>query len=156
MRRILASSVISALVFIGVNNSQAATLIAEKTTPTKSSTFGSSCDGFTHDPHPSSHVAETINVISETICKGHRVSVQTILYLGTNTKTARILANRHAFARDKARIETNLPCIAGHIYVVMAVSLHADDRLRSAWTRNVATVVCMKKIPAPKLLPIKK
>ncbi|MEN9324775.1 MAG: hypothetical protein RL414_529 [Actinomycetota bacterium] len=156
MKRVLILIAVVSFAISILNISQAATLVTEKSIPTKSSNFGSGCDGFTHDPHPSSHVPETINVISETICKGHRVSVQTILYLGTDLKKAPILATGHSFSKDKARIETNFPCIAGHVYVVLAVSLHADDRLRSASTRNVATVVCLRKAISPKPTPIKK
>jgi len=62
----------------------------------KTANFGNICSGATHDPHPSSHHPGTINVTSETTCKGKHVSVITKLFLGDNPKTWKFLKQTSA------------------------------------------------------------
>lgn len=117
--------------------------------------FNKICIGATHDPHYSAHVRGTINVVSNTRCKGRQVSVETHLYLGSIQNKGKHLANSFKSNFSEAITETNWACSIGHTYVVTAISYHVDDRLHSAETLNRATVYCgnfhIKPKPTPKL-----
>ena len=114
--------------------------------PKKSVNFGNGCYGATHDPHPSTHVPGTINVTSETSCKGKHVSVITDLYLGDPSVGMKILTQSHDFKFEHATTETNFVCAPGKIYRVTAISYHSGEWRQNALTGNSATVLCMKTI----------
>lgn len=111
--------------------------------------FNNACFGTTQNPHYSSHVPGTINVIAETDCLGKQVSVQTFLFLGALELKHNFIKNGFTSHRDRAVLSTSWPCNKGHTYIITAVSYHVDDRGHGAETVNRATVYC-GKIPAQK------
>lgn len=118
--------------------------------PNKRVDLGNGCFGATHDPHPSSHYPKTINVTSETHCKGNRVSVETFMYQGDNPKSWKLIKRGSVFKFENAVAQTNVPCLPGKIYRITAISLHAGEWGKIARTENSATVLCMTNIrPSP-------
>lgn len=100
------------------------------------------CYGQIEDPHYSTHVPGTINVISRTVCRGHQVSVQTSLYLGSGESKFNEIKYQWHSARDDAELSTAFGCTTGHSYVIVAVSFHFDEWGHGAETRNSQIVYC--------------
>jgi len=108
--------------------------------------FDKTCFGVTHDPHFSSHVPGTINVISSTTCPGRRVSVETDLFLGDLASSPKFLTRGFTSKKTTAELSTNWKCIKDSKYLITAVSYHVDDALHGAITVNRALVFCGKAV----------
>ena len=146
MKKAISTALISVLILShAVSRSSAANKPTPRL-PTKSASFGGGCYGATHDPHPSTHVPGTINITSETSCKGKHVSVITDLYLGDIASGLKFLKQNYSFKFEYSVAETNFICVPGKIYRVTAISYHSGEWGQNALTGNSATVLCMKKI----------
>lgn len=148
MRKAITTALITVLIISHAVNSSSAANKPTPQLPKKSASFGGGCYGATHDPHPSAHVPGTINVTSETSCKGKHVSVTTDLYLGNIASGLKLLKQNYSFKFEYSVTETNFICVPGKIYRVTAISYHSGEWGQNALTGNAATVLCMKKIMA--------
>ena len=146
MKKVISTALISVLILSHAVSSSSAANKPTPRLPTKSASFGGGCYGATNDPHPSTHVPETINVTSETSCKGKHVSIITDLYLGDIASGLKLLKQNYSFKFEYSVIETNFICVPGKIYHVTAISYHSGEWGQNALTGNSATVLCMKKI----------
>ena len=72
-------------------------------------TLSSDCFGYTHYPHKSTHFKTTVNVVSETICDGMVVTVETKLSR-KGWFIFRESATNTVSARDKAQVNVSMKC----------------------------------------------
>lgn len=121
------------------------------------SNFGGDCFGETQKPHFSSHIPGTINVTARTVCLGHRVSVQSWLYLGFDEIKGKKLNYKWADATNEAKANTAWKCVLGKMYVITAISDHEDDRGHAVQTRYLNSIYCGKpKVKIAQSSPVKK
>lgn len=73
------------------------------------STLSSDCFGYTHYPHKSTHFKTTVNVVSETICDGMVVSVETKLSR-ESWFIFRDSVTRSASAKNRAQVNVAMKC----------------------------------------------
>jgi hypothetical protein len=99
------------------------------------------CYGQTDQPHPSTHVPGTVNVVARTVCPGFAVYVSTALYRD-RWYGQQFLDSGSASGTGTATTNASWRCQGAGTYTYRAYSYHAATNHNPAYTYNSRRFTC--------------